>query len=70
MTPAEIRSHREALGMTQGQIARLVGVDPRAWRSWEAGDRPFPASVELVLRAMTEVRGFRAWVERQMDETP
>ena len=68
MTPETIREKREALGMTSGQMARLVGVDPRAWRYWEAGERPFPASVELVLRALHEVRGFRSWVERQESE--
>lgn len=31
----QIRAHRLRLGLTQGQAARLVGVDARTWRRWE-----------------------------------
>jgi DNA-binding transcriptional regulator YiaG len=52
MTPEEIRSHREALGMTQGQIARLAGVDNRTWRRWECAEREMPEPVARLLRLM------------------
>jgi hypothetical protein len=35
MTPTEIRARRLSLGLTQGQVARLIGVDARTWRRWE-----------------------------------
>lgn len=47
MTPQEIHARRKALGMTQGQIARLIGVDDRTWRRWEDATqalRPLEAS--------------------------
>lgn len=49
MTPAEIRSTRQRLGMTQGAAARLVGVDGRTWRRWEAGDQNMPEPVARLL---------------------
>ena len=65
MTPDKIRERRLARGYTQGQAARRMGVDARSWRYWEAGTHQMPAAVCIVLRALTEVRGFRAWLERQ-----
>lgn len=40
MTPPKIRAARLALGLTQSQAARLVGVDARSWRRWEAPTPP------------------------------
>jgi len=37
VTPTEIHELRERLGLTQAQAARLVGVQGRSWRRWEAG---------------------------------
>ncbi len=45
MEPAEVRSARESLGLTQGQAARLIGVDARTWRYWEGGGRTIPVPV-------------------------
>lgn len=52
MTSAEIRVRRTALGMTQGQLARLVGVDARTWRHWENGDRSMPEPVARLLNLL------------------
>ena len=53
MTPAEIRTARHALGLTQGQAARLAGVDGRTWRRWEEGSRDMPQTAQRILRLMT-----------------
>jgi transcriptional regulator with XRE-family HTH domain len=37
MTPTEFRSARKALGLTQDQVARVLGVSPPTIRKWEAG---------------------------------
>ena len=37
MTPAEFRSARKALDLTQDQVARVLGVSPPTIRKWEAG---------------------------------
>ena len=36
MTPAQFKSGRNALGLTQVQAGRAFGVDPRTIRKWEA----------------------------------
>lgn len=49
-TPHEIKTAREALGLTQTAAAELVHTKLRAWQQWEAGDRQMhPAFWELFL---------------------
>lgn len=41
--PTKIREHRELLKLTQIEAATLVGVSPRTWQNWEAGESfPWP----------------------------
>ena len=48
--PSEIVSKRKSCGLSASKAARLVHVDPRTWRRWEAGDREMPeAAWELFL---------------------
>jgi len=49
MNRADLKVRREALGLTQGWLAEAVGVQDRAVRRWEAGDRDVPADVWTVL---------------------
>ena len=58
MTPTEIRAARAALGLTQGQLARLIGVDGRTWRRWECDERQMPEPVRRLLLLAVE----RPWV--------
>lgn len=37
--PAQVRSAREAAGLTQTQAANLIHGTLRTWQQWEAGDR-------------------------------
>lgn len=37
MTPTEFRAARHTLGLTLAQLARILNVDPRTVRRWEAG---------------------------------
>ena len=49
-SPADIRSSRLSLGLTQAQAGELVGASARAWRAWESGFRVMPgAKWELFL---------------------
>ena len=56
MEPRDIRTRRERLGLTQGQCARLVGVNDRTWRRWEGEEamsaRTMPEPVVRLLRLM------------------
>ena len=50
-TPADIRTAREAVGLTQTDAAMLVHTTCRVWQQWEAGDRRMhPAFFELFIR--------------------
>jgi len=44
-----IRRQREALNLTQGQLAAVVGVDARQIRRYEAGETQPPFSVAIAL---------------------
>jgi len=64
MTPAQIKQRRIALGLTREDIAALFRVGVRSVYYWETeGRNAMPWSAQLVLMAMSEVRGFRAFVE-------
>jgi len=47
-TPAEIKTARESVGLTQTEAADLVHTTCRTYQQWEAGDRRMhPAMWEL-----------------------
>jgi putative transcriptional regulator len=48
--PANIRSAREAAGLTQTQAAELVHGTLRTWQQWEAGDRRMHAGLWELFR--------------------
>lgn len=50
MTADEYRETLEALGLTQGGGARLLGVDDRTSRRWACGEREIPPPAERFLR--------------------
>lgn len=60
MTPAEVKSHRKALGLTQRQLGEVIGQQERdasTIRKWEAPEdrkshRPIPPGLALLLRYM------------------
>ncbi len=65
MTPFAIRTTRQRLGLTQGQAARLVGVEARTWRHWEAGERVMPEPVRRILGMVEDVPEVREWLTRR-----
>lgn len=55
----QVRAGRALVGMTQGELARIVGTSPRSIRAWEARDRP-PSDAPIFsgkIRAALEARG-------------
>ena len=49
MTPAQFKEARQSLGLTQPQMAAMVGRKLRNIQQWEAGDRAVdPAAVLLI----------------------
>lgn len=42
MTPVELKSRRESLGLSQAALAREAGVPLRSLQNWEIGHRGIP----------------------------
>ncbi len=53
MTPTDLKSTRKSLGLSAERLAALVGVTRDAVQKWEAGRRPIPRWLELVLDLLT-----------------
>jgi DNA-binding transcriptional regulator YiaG len=52
LTAAGVRSAREALGMDEAMLARLLDIDERTVRRWERGENPIPTGVARELQAV------------------
>lgn len=65
MTPADLKSSRKSLGLTAERLSALTGVHISAVRKWEAGHRPIPAWLVLLLDLMQMPA-----VQRRMDIKP
>lgn len=67
MDADEYEKIRKLLGVTQAEMARLLGVDYRTVTRWCAGVMPFPVTTARFLRvlAAAEISGAQAaaWVE-------
>ena len=54
MTPDDLRARRLALGMSQSQLARALGIHVRTISKWERGVHTIPPHVALALDALGE----------------
>lgn len=52
MTPSDIRAWRSAMGYTQQQAAKELGVSLRTVKAWEAGFAAPPAFLALACAAL------------------
>jgi len=52
MNAAELRAARLALGLSQPQLAALLGVHPRTIGQWEHDTRGIPPYLHLALHAL------------------
>lgn len=52
MTPEQIKEERSRLGFTGAQMAERIGVTPRAYAYYEAGQRKIPLTVEKLLKVL------------------
>jgi transcriptional regulator with XRE-family HTH domain len=57
MTGDELRKVREALGMTQEQLAIALGVAPNTVARWERSERAIPPYLSLALQTVERERG-------------
>lgn len=58
MTPAEFKSARKALGLSQTAMAQALGIsDDRTVRRWEAGPQDVPGPVAVAVAYMLRDAG-------------
>ncbi len=57
MTPSEFRAAREGLGVSQEELAHLLGVNgSRIIRKWEAGENAVPEPVSILMKLLKTPR--------------
>ena len=54
MTPEQIKEERSRLGFTGAQMAERIGVTPRAYAYYEAGQRAIPLPVQKLIKLQRE----------------
>ena len=62
MTPNDLRTALDDLGLTQAELAQLLDTNPRTVRRWESGATPIPGAVAQTLHAWARLqRAGLAW---------
>jgi len=61
----EIRAIRERLGLTQGDLARLLKLGKNTLSRWEAGRNVQSASMDLLLRVIRDVPGSLDYLKKR-----
>ncbi len=59
MTPAQFKAARDALGLTQEQLAKAIGVERNTVSRWECGESPISIMVMLTMRLLTQTKQTR-----------
>jgi hypothetical protein len=59
MTPDELREAIARLGVSQVELAKLLGVNPRTMRRWLAGDSEMSVATEVAIDFILIRRGLR-----------
>lgn len=54
MNPIELKARREALGLNQTDLARVLGVKQVTVSAWEVGRNPIPAGIDGELIELEE----------------
>lgn len=68
VTPAELKTTREALGLSSEWVAQVGGVAVRTVRHWEGGAALVPEDVAAVLEQLA--KQVRCYVERVVSSRP
>ena len=65
LSSAEIRGIRERHGLTQGQLARLLGLGSNTVSRWEAGRNVQTGAMDVLLRLIRDVPGSLAYLKKR-----
>jgi transcriptional regulator with XRE-family HTH domain len=57
MTKDELTAWREKQGLSQNQLAQLLGVASTTINRWERGEREIPAYLHLALKSIPKTKG-------------
>ena len=57
MKPKELTAWREKQGLTQVQLANILGVTKACISRWESGDRPISPYLHLTLKCLKVKKG-------------
>jgi DNA-binding transcriptional regulator YiaG len=60
LSPAEIRAKRDALGLTQAQMANYLRISASTLSRWESGAQIQQRSMDVLLRGFFSIPEFRA----------
>ena len=72
MIPADLRTARQSLGLTQTEAAALLPVDRVTWARWESGSRPMHPAWYRLWRHMVGLERipFRPAKRKSPDASP
>lgn len=62
LDPTKVRAVRERLGVTQGELERLLGVGPKTVVRWERGTVRPNAATDRLLRLVRDIPGVAAYL--------
>ena len=54
LTPDDVFGYRCRKGLSQANMAKLVGVSLRTWTRWETGEQPVPEVAAKLLARMED----------------
>lgn len=67
MTHGELKQHRESLGMSIADMARLLRIHRQTYVKWERGEQSMPAVAESAVLMLLHMRGYHPclldWIE-------
>jgi transcriptional regulator with XRE-family HTH domain len=61
MTPAELTEARKSLGLSQVELAKVLGIHPTMLNRWEHGKAKIPPYLWLALKGISRVNLSATW---------
>ena len=63
MTPNEFKKSRKKLGLSQAELATMLGISgDRTIRKWEEGERTLPGPVIVLMGLILEIPAVRKYL--------